>query len=234
MANSLARCVEYVLRACVPGDLMEAGTWRGGLGIWMHAVQRTFDFAAARPRCRGPAAGPRTVWLADSFQGVPPPRNASVDEGFDETHAWEPWRYNVSEAAVRTNFERFGVLDERVRFLPGFFVDSLPGPVERLALLRLDGDTYESTLDALRGAYALVSAGGIVIIDDFHLNGCRRAVLEYRAAHGITSPIFGVPEDYVYACRQHDVAREGACEAGMPRRVMHPNKPVQGAYWIKR
>ena len=48
------REVEYVLRACVPGDLMEAGTWRGGLGIWMHAVQRTFDFdfAAARPRCR--------------------------------------------------------------------------------------------------------------------------------------------------------------------------------------
>ena len=64
MTNSLARCVEYVLRNCVPGDLMEAGTWRGGLGIWMHAVQRTFDFdrifsanlgfrrGAARIRCR--------------------------------------------------------------------------------------------------------------------------------------------------------------------------------------
>ncbi|MEK6632595.1 MAG: TylF/MycF/NovP-related O-methyltransferase, partial [Nitrospirota bacterium] len=70
------------------------------------------------------------------------------------------------------------------------FRDTLPtAPIERLAVLRLDGDLYESTMEALVALYPKVSAGGFVIVDDYGLPTCRAAIEDFRLAQGITDPI---------------------------------------------
>ena len=76
-----------------------------------------------------------------------------------------------------------------MRFLPGWFSDTLPGFSRGLAVLRLDGDLYESQLCVLENLYPRLSPGGYVIIDDTHLKGCARAVGEYREEHGITGTV---------------------------------------------
>jgi O-methyltransferase len=93
---------------------------------------------------------------------------------------------------VQANFARYGLLDGQVRFLPGWFRDTLPcAPIEHLALMRLDGDLYESTIIALESLYPKLSPGGFVIIDDYDGwdPGCRTAVHDFRDRHGIEAPI---------------------------------------------
>lgn len=176
--SSLRQCVTTVVREGVPGDLLEAGTWRGGSAILMRAVLR----ALGDPD--------RTVWVADSFQGVPPPDPDRYPADRGDTF-WTHDELAVPVEQVRANFAKYGLLDARVRFLEGWFKDTLPGaPVERLAVLRVDGDLYESTLDTLRPLEPKVSPGGFVIVDDYGcVPGCKQAVDEYRAEHGITEPL---------------------------------------------
>jgi O-methyltransferase len=97
----------------------------------------------------------------------------------------------VSLADVKGNFDRYGLLDEQVVFVEGWFSDTLPalkaGP---FALIRLDGDLYESTYVALDALYPKLSPGGFVIIDDVNfLPPCRQAVMDYRSRVGITAPM---------------------------------------------
>jgi O-methyltransferase len=133
----------------------------------------------------------RTVWVADSFQGLP-----EVERRDGALHADDLWRYTnlaVSVADVQANFERYGLLDERVRFLEGWFCDTLPvAPIEQLAVARLDGDLYESTMDALTALYPKLSIGGYLIIDDLAITQCGQAVLDYRSRRGIEEPIIAV------------------------------------------
>ncbi|BBX33064.1 MAG: macrocin O-methyltransferase [Mycolicibacterium mageritense] len=177
--TSLQECVETVLTDDVPGDLVECGVWRGGASILMRAVLGAYGDET------------RQVWLADSFAGVPPPdaANYAADKG-DKLHLAAPI-LAVKEKDVRANFERYGLLDDRVRFLPGWFKDTLAdAPIEKIAVLRLDGDLYESTIQALDGLYSRLSPGGFCIIDDYHaIEGCRKAVTDYRTKHGITEEI---------------------------------------------
>lgn len=87
---------------------------------------------------------------------------------------------------VRRNFARYGLLDEQVHFLKGWFGRSLSkAPIERLAVLQLDGDLYESTWDALTHLYPKLSPGGFAIVDDYWYASCRTAVHDYRVQHGI-------------------------------------------------
>jgi O-methyltransferase len=97
----------------------------------------------------------------------------------------------VSEDTVRANFRRYGLLDDRVRFLRGWFKDTLPGaPIDQIGLLRLDGDLYESTIQALDALYPRLSVGGFCIIDDYHaIDACRQAVTDYREKHSISDNI---------------------------------------------
>jgi len=106
----------------------------------------------------------------------------------------------VSLEEVKANFERYGLLDEQVQFLPGWFRDTLPrAPVEQLALLRLDGDMYESTMVALEALYPKLSAGGFLVVDDYGaIPACRQAVEDYRAVHGIEEPLERVDWTAVY------------------------------------
>lgn len=176
--DNVEECVADVVRQGVPGDLIEAGVWRGGTTILMRGLLAAYG------------DDERKVWAADSFQGLPKPNAQTfpADAGLDYTGHTELW---VGEQQVRANFARYGLLDDRVEFLPGWFKDTLPGaPVERLAVMRLDGDLYESTLDALDALYPRLSVGGYCIIDDYGaLEACRRAVDDYRATHGITEEL---------------------------------------------
>lgn len=167
--TNLQECLEDVIERGVAGDVIETGVWRGGATIFMRAV------LAAHGESH------RMVWVADSFQGVPRPDAAAypADEG---DSFWEKSELAVSLEEVRRNFERYGLLDEQVRFLPGWFRETLREvPIERLAVLRLDGDLYESTIVALRALYPKLSAGGYVIVDDYALETCRSAVEDYRS-----------------------------------------------------
>lgn len=177
--TNLQHCVETVLADDIPGDLVECGVWRGGASILMRAVLAAY---ADETRC---------VWLADSFAGVPPPDAAKykADKGIRLDRA--AGVLAVPESEVRANFQRYGLLDGQVRFLPGWFKDTLhDAPIERIALLRLDGDLYESTIQSLDALYPRLSPGGFCVIDDYHaLEACRQAVADYRAKHGVFAEI---------------------------------------------
>jgi macrocin-O-methyltransferase TylF-like protien/glycosyl transferase family 2 len=175
--DDLERCVHTVIDEGIPGDLMECGVWRGGASILMAGV-----LEARR-------VGDRLLWVADSFAGMPEP-HPDTDEGLDLTPARNP-DLAVGLDEVKANFARFGLLGEHVRFLPGWFRDTLPGAaVERLALLRLDGDLYSSTMDVLRNVYDKVTTGGFVIVDDYGaLPQCQRAITDFRTARGIRAPL---------------------------------------------
>jgi hypothetical protein len=168
--NNIQWCATDVLRNGVPGDFVEAGVWRGGAAILMRAVLKVFG---NRTRC---------VWLADSFEGLPHPDTERYPIDAGDRH-WELSPYlAVSMDEVKRNFERYGLLDDQVRFLPGWFKDSLPNaPVEKIALLRIDGDMYESTYEALISLYPKLACGGYAIVDDYGaLPNCRAAVEDFR------------------------------------------------------
>jgi O-methyltransferase/8-demethyl-8-(2,3-dimethoxy-alpha-L-rhamnosyl)tetracenomycin-C 4'-O-methyltransferase len=154
----------------VPGDFIEAGVWRGGVVILLRALIEAYGLAG------------RSVFAADSFAGIPKNTRA-VGDPVDE---WSD-RWVASLAEVQHNIHRFGLLDERVAFVVGFFEESLKHlGGKRFALIRLDSDSYDSVETSLRHLYPLLSKGGVVIIDDWHLPGCRQAVADYRERHGIT------------------------------------------------
>ena len=164
-----------VVNNAVPGDFIEAGVYKGGTVIFM----RGFLLAHA--------IEDRLVWAADSFSGIPLSRNAR--ELNDPVDQWKD-RWVAGLEDVRATFKRYGLLDQQVRFLPGKFSDTLPtAHFGKIALARLDGDSYESTFDALEHIYPSMACGGYIIIDDWHLPKCVQAVGDYRQRHAITDPI---------------------------------------------
>ena len=181
--DALHFCIEDVIERAVPGDLIETGVWRGGAAIFMRGVLKL----------RG--VTDRVVWAADSFEGMPSPNAEKYPQ--DATYRFHDHKeLAVSLEEVQNNFRRYGLLDDQVRFLKGWFRDTLPSaPIRRLAVLRLDGDLYESTIDALTHLYPKLERGGYAIIDDFgDVAACKQAVMDYRAAHGVTEEI--VPIDW--------------------------------------
>jgi hypothetical protein len=126
--------------------------------------------------------------VADSFQGLPPPDDAYPADADSQLHVSESLA--ISRDEVAKNFERYGLLDDRVRFLEGWFKDTLPTLRDRSwSVVRLDGDMYESTMDGLTNLYPRLSVGGFLIVDDYEYEPCRRAVADYREANGIDEPI---------------------------------------------
>jgi hypothetical protein len=175
--DNIENCLATIKKDNVPGDVAETGAWRGGASIFMKGCLTAWDM-------RG-----RIVWVADSFEGLPVP-SLPEDAGYDFSVAKVPI-LAISLEEVQENFRRYDLLDDDVKFLKGWFRDTLHvAPIRELALLRLDGDLYESTMDALKALYGKVSPGGFVIVDDFNdFEPCRRAVLEFRDQHGITDPV---------------------------------------------
>jgi O-methyltransferase len=175
--DNLQECVEDVLAKRIPGDLIETGVWRGGATILMRAVLKAYGVMD------------RTVWVADSFEGLPKPNAEKYsNDARDIHHTFRELAVPLDE--VRANFERYGLLDQQVCFLKGWFRDTLPtAPIQQLAVIRLDGDMYESTMDALVSLYPKLSVGGYLIVDDYALRPCRQAVKDYRDANGVDEKI---------------------------------------------
>ncbi len=199
--NNVQQCVETVLRENIPGDFIETGAWRGGMTIFMRALLKAHGDTQRR------------IWVADSFDGLPVPKDTS--DGWDYSNVDY---LKVSLEQVQSNFRRFGLLDSQVRFLKGWFSDTLPSaPIQALAILRLDGDMYSSTMDALVNLYPRLSAGGFVIVDDYYSwPACRRAVDEFRAEHKLSETVQTIDWSGAYwrkalpVCQndQHDPAQQ--------------------------
>jgi O-methyltransferase len=176
--NNVQECLTDVLRSGVPGDILETGVWRGGCCIFMKAILVSYGDST------------RNVWLADSFAGLPKPNAAEYPADGGDTHWTKSEVLAVPVEAVKENFRRYELLDDRVKFLKGWFKDTMPtAPIGKLAILRLDGDMYESTIQVLDAVYSKLSVGGYAIIDDYALAGCKAAVDDFRKAHGINDPI---------------------------------------------
>lgn len=186
--DHLQRCVADVVAAKIPGDFIETGVWRGGATIFMRAMLKSLGVTD------------RIVWVADSFEGLPAPDpekfplEAKTHQGTVMVDIYH--HLAVSLEDVQANFKAFGMLDDQVRFLKGWFKDTLPtAPIEKLAIMRLDGDYYESTMDGLTNLYDKLSIGGYAIIDDYGEESwtyCRQAVEDFRRARGVTEPIMRV------------------------------------------
>lgn len=172
-------CVTDVLDNAIPGDLIEAGVWRGGTTILMRGILKAYEIEY------------RSVWVADSFSGVPLPdvEKYPADKGMDCYNRYKELAVPLED--VQKNFERYGLRDDQVWFVRGLFKDTLHTiPAERFAVIRLDGDLYESTMDALVALYPKLSVGGYCIADDYNsIPASKQAVHEYFDKNGIQEEI---------------------------------------------
>jgi O-methyltransferase len=180
--DNIQHCVETVIRDDVPGDLIETGVWRGGATIFMRAILKAYGDTE------------RLVWCADSFEGLPAPDPDRFPADAGDTF-YKQTGLAVGVEQVKHNFERYGLLDDQVKFLVGWFKDTLPtAPVEQISVMRLDGDLYESTWQAIEALYPKLSPGGFCIVDDYGdlVAQCQKAIHDYRDAHGITEEIVDI------------------------------------------
>lgn len=179
--QALCEAVRYVSRAGIPGDFVECGVWKGGSMM-----------AAARTLLKG---GDRTrrLHLFDTFDGMTAPTAAdvSVDGSAGDLLAKSTkdelvWARSpldeVRRAVLSTGYD-----SSRVHFVQGRVEDTIPAAApDRIALLRLDTDWYESTKHELEHLYPRLSPGGVLLIDDYgHWEGARKAVDEYIARHSL-------------------------------------------------
>jgi O-methyltransferase len=181
--NNIEMAVKTILKENVPGDLIETGVWRGGSCILMRAILKIHNDKSRR------------VFVADSFEGLPKPNAQQYPSDEGDPHHLYAGYLAVSQEQVAENFRKYGLLDDQVVFLKGWFKDTLPAaPIQKVAMMRLDGDMYESTIDALNGLYDKLSPGGFCIIDDYVLPNCKAAVEDFRKQRGITEPLVEIDQ----------------------------------------
>jgi hypothetical protein len=182
--RALIDAVRYCVRRGVPGAFAECGVWRGGSVLAMILTLQELG------------VDDRDVWLYDTFEGMtrPTEQDVSVTQ-LAALELWErtegrPWPefFNeelFNEEQVRETVLSTGYPAERVRFVRGPVEETLPAHApERLALLRLDTDWYESTRHELIHLYPRLADGGVLIVDDYgEWEGARRAVDEYFSEH---------------------------------------------------
>jgi O-methyltransferase len=185
--ENIEYCLNKIIDDNIPGDVIETGVWRGGATILMKAILKSRNITD------------KTVWVADSFEGLPKPnaKKYAADTG-DKHHTMN--ELAISKEIVENNFRKYNLLDDNVKFLKGWFKDTLPtAPIKQLSLIRLDGDMYESTMDGISNLYPKLAKGGYLLVDDFGgLEGCRQAILDYRKANNITEEIQKVDWTGVY------------------------------------
>ncbi|MBE9187212.1 tetratricopeptide repeat protein [Microcoleus sp. LEGE 07076] len=184
--DNIQYCVEKVIENKIDGDLIETGVWRGGATIFMKAILEIFNVKD------------KIVYVADSFEGLPEPdaEKYPVDNG-DEHFKVDFLKVSLDE--VKENFLKYNLLDDQVRFIKGFFEESLKKvEIEKISVLRLDGDIYSSTIQVLNYLYDRVAVGGYIIVDDYGLKGCRTAVDDFRKKRNITENMIKIDWTGVY------------------------------------
>ncbi len=196
--------IEEVLDLGIPGDIVEAGVWRGGACILARAILKSRNISD------------RSVWVVDSFAGLPI-RNSNKYPADSNDQHYEHTVLQISEDQVKANFQKYDLLDQQVKFLPGWFSNTLPNCIiQEIAVLRLDGDLYESTLDSLNSLYPKLLPGGIIIIDDYSaIPSCKQAVNDYREKFQIESEIINIDGTGVYwrkssklSCEEIDILQK--------------------------
>ena len=185
--KNVQHCIENIILLDIEGDFIETGVWNGGVTIFMRAILKEHSVTD------------RKVWVADSFQGCPIP-NPDVYPHDKDFNLFKRKDYAITIEQVKSNFVRYDLLDDQVQFLAGWFKDTLPtAPIEKIALLRLDGDLYESTMDGLIFLYPKVSSGGYIIVDDYNCYvPCKQAVTDYRKKYNIQEEIREIDWTGVY------------------------------------
>lgn len=167
----------------VSGDLIETGVWRGGACIFMKGLVEAYNQK-------------RKVFVADSFEGFPEPDpKYPMDTNDKDNLDYQKMlsMLKVSEEEVKNNFKKYNLLNDNVVFIKGFFEHSLSkAPIDKLSLLRLDGDMFSSTIQVLEQLYDKVSEGGYIIIDDYQLLGCQQAVTEFRKSRNIKDTVVDI------------------------------------------
>jgi hypothetical protein len=176
---ALYQAVRHVHAASVPGDVVECGVWRGG-----SSMLAALTLASLGDR-------ERRLWLYDTFEGMSEPTDADValtgermTDGWDGRRAADdPVLCIASLEDVRDNMASTGYPPDRIEFVRGKVEDTIPVRApDRIALLRLDTDWYESTRHELEHLWPRLSPGGVLILDDYgHWLGARRAVDEFLA-----------------------------------------------------
>jgi O-methyltransferase len=201
--DNIKNCIQNILRNGISGDLIEAGVWRGGASIFMRGVLKAYGVTD------------RLVWAADSFEGLPVPdaERFPLEAKVQSGPVMQKLYHNLAAGLedVKRNFAAYGLLDDQVKFLKGWFKDTLPtAPTGALSLIRLDGDFYESTRDGLNYLYDRLSMGGYVIIDDYGQDSwtyCRKAVDEFRSERHINDPLIAVDSTCAYWQRTNAPAK---------------------------
>lgn len=184
--DNIQTCFQIAIEDRVEGDLIETGVWRGGAVILMRALLAAYGISN------------RSVWCADSFEGLPTPDPKKYPADSGDTHYTQKF-LAVGLDEVKANFDAYGLLDGQVKFLKGWFESTLPSaPIEKLSICRLDGDMYGSTMVALESLYPKLSSGGFLIVDDWTVEGAHKAVVDYRSKHSITDAILSIDRHSMY------------------------------------
>ena len=186
--NNIYKALEYIRVNNVEGDLFEAGVWRGGATIFMKGYLEVYNMVD------------KDVFLADSFQGIPAPdiKKYPSDEAHIGCDTLEILKNNSANKVIEA-FERLDLYDEKIRIIEGWFEDTLHKiQLNKLSLLRIDGDTYQSTWEVLSALYSKLSSGGWVIIDDMSWEGCADAVRDFRRKYNINEKVIDIDWTGIY------------------------------------
>ncbi len=181
---AVAQATRYLVRAKIDGAFVECGVWRGG--STMAAAKTLLDIGAAD----------RDLYLFDTFEGMTRPTEVDRDlqglkavDRFERTKTGEDSSTWVAASLdeVKKNVEQTGYDQSLVHYVKGKVEDTLPDAApEKVALLRLDTDWYESTKHELETMWPRLVAGGVLIVDDYgHWQGSRQAVDEYIEENGL-------------------------------------------------
>jgi O-methyltransferase len=175
--DNLHKSLDYVREKDIKGDFIETGVWRGGASIFIKYYNDLYNMN-------------RKVFVVDSFEGLPLPNVDKYpnDQG-DIHHTIDFLKVSLDE--VKNNFNSYGLLDENVIFLKGWFEDTLKDndAIKEISILRFDGDMYGSTMDVLNNIYHKLSKKGVLIVDDYCLPNCVKAVHDFRTQNNIDDVI---------------------------------------------
>ena len=177
----LIKAIDYISACQIDGDIVECGVWKGG--SMMAAAKRLLEKKTTN----------RHLWLYDTYEGMPAPtamdyskRSGDAKQKFidhsKEGSEYSDWCCSGIEEVIK-NLKTVSYPENKLHFIKGKVEKTIPSEIpDRIALLRLDTDWYESTAHELKYLYPLLVTGGVIIIDDYgHWEGCRKAVDEFMA-----------------------------------------------------
>jgi O-methyltransferase len=204
----LIRAVQHLLAQQIPGDLVECGVWQGGCAAAMKLTAQAITSPAQMKTTESEGnLGACTLHLFDSFEGLPPvqPIDGPMAKAWQQDINGPIYFDNCTASleSVQQNFQQLGLWGDSglvpIQFHQGWFAQTVPDFVAQqtapIALLRLDGDWYESTKVCLENLYPLVSENGVIIIDDYYAwDGCAVAVHEYFGKQRLNHRIRALPD----------------------------------------